>query len=256
MRPAFQTPTCDHVLVADESVDAEETPIEAAIDEITAEEPEEWHTTIGDVLCIGGIAFTAVRAIVTLFFVPSLIGSNPVLLEFLRGSGTSMLTAGAFARDGRTSLVLAIIAGIVGLGLLNVFYWWGGRRYGNRMLAIYTQYNPRYRRWIARSEKFLARWGGVALIVQYFQPIPNVLIYIGTGMSGLSLRMFVLCNTLGCALWVGLMVGLGYAVGHPAVSVAKKISHYSLLVTLGLIVVAFIFAFIRAARMQSRPEAS
>ena len=252
MRAAFQTPTCDHGLVADDSVDADETPIDAA----AAEDPEEWHTTIGDVLCIGGIALSIAQFWVTLFFVPSLLGTHPVLLELIRGSGTSMVTAGAFVHDGRASLLAAVPAGIIGLGFFNVFYWWGGRRYGNKLLDFFMQNNPRHKKWAVRSERFLAKWGGLALIIQYFTPIPKALLWIGTGMSGLSLRVFLLCNTIGCALWVGLMVALGYAIGHPAVSVAKKISHYSLIVTLGLVVVVFIVAFIRAARMQSRPEAS
>ncbi len=228
-----------------------ETPIEEEL-----EQPKrEWHPSIGDYLCIGGIALTIIRAYVTLFFVSSLLGTNPVLLEVIRGSGTSMITAGAFARVGDASLVLAIVAGIFGLGFLDVFYWWGGRRYGNRILAFYTQRNPRYEKWVVRSEKFLARWGGVALIVQYFQPIPNVLIYIGCGASGLSIWMWFLCNTLGCALWVGLMVGLGYAIGSPAVHVAKTISHYALISTIVIIVVAMVLAVFQARRqLRGQPD--
>jgi membrane-associated protein len=243
MESACQTHTCDHCAVEDEDTPTVED----------GEPAEHWHTTIGDVLCIGGIVIAIIRAWVTLLFVAKLIGTRPVLLELIRGSSSSMVTGGAFARDGHASLTLAIIAG---LGFFNVFYWWAGRRYGNRVLAFYTQRNPRYQKWVARSERFLARWGGLALVVQWFQPIPNVLIYIGTGASGLPLWQFLICNTIGCALWVGLMVGLGYAIGHPAVSVAKQISHYSLIVTIAIVVVIFVVAFIRAARMQSRTEAS
>jgi membrane-associated protein len=232
-------------LVTDEQI---ETPIE----EVLEEPAEEWHTTIGDVLCIGGIVLLVVRAWVTLLFVPKLIGSHPVWLELIRGSSSSMITAGAFARDGRASLTLAIIAGIIGLGFFDVFYWWAGRRYGNRVLAFYTKRNPRYKKWVARSEKFLARWGIVALIVQYYQPIPGVLIYIGTGASGLPLWQWFVGNTLGCALWVGLMVGLGYAIGHPAVSVAKTISHDALLATIALVAVTFVIAVVQARKQYGK----
>ena len=229
-----------------------ETPVEEALEEPA----EQWHTTIGDVLCIGGIVLTIVRAYVTLLFVGSLIGTNPVLLELIRGSGTSMITGGAFARTGHASLTLAILAGIIGLGFLDVFYWWGGRRYGNRILAFYTQRNPRYQKWVVRSEKLLARWGGLVLVVQYFQPIPGVLIYLGCGASGMSIWTWFLCNTIGCALWVGLMVGLGYAIGEPAVHVAKSISHYALWSTLAIVAIAMVFAVVQARRQLRADEAS
>ena len=230
----------------DAPVDEVEERFVEAEAEVAAHQP--WHPTTGDILCIAGIALTIIRAWVSLLFVPKLIGTHPVWLELIRGSSSSMVTAGAFARDGHASLALAIVAGTFGLGFLDVFYWWGGRRFGNRLLAFYTQRNKRYEKWVLRSEKFLSRWGGVALIVQYFQPIPNVLIYIGTGASGLPLWMWFVCNTLGCLLWVGLMVGLGYAIGHPAVHVAKTISHDALYVTIALVIVVMVFAVVRAVR--------
>jgi membrane protein DedA with SNARE-associated domain len=245
--------------VADEQVGDVDTPVDEVDPHLSAakagaEEHEQWHPTFADILCIGGIALTIIRAWVSLLFVGKLIGTHPVWLELIRGSSSSMITAGAFASVGRASLALAIIAGTFGLGFLDVFYWWGGRRFGNRLLAFYTQRNPRYEKWVVRSEKFLGRWGGLALVVQYFQPIPNVLIYIGTGASGLPLWMWFLCNTLGCLLWVGLMVGLGYAIGQPAVDIAKTISHYSLYTTIALVVVVMVFAGYRANRDYRRQE--
>jgi membrane protein DedA with SNARE-associated domain len=225
-------------------------------DPIDAEVEPRRRISALDVLCVGGIVVGIIRAWVTLAFVPKLLGTHPVLLEMLRGSTSSMVTAGAFARDGRASLVAAIAAGVLGLGFFSVFYWWAGRRYGNRVLAFYTQRNPRYERWVERSESFLARWGGLTLIVQYFQPIPNVLLYIGTGAAGLPLWQFVICNTIGCLLWVGLAVGLGYSIGHPAVHVAQQISHYSLYVTIGLVVVVMVYAGWRASRDAQRAEST
>jgi membrane protein DedA with SNARE-associated domain len=218
-----------------------------------AEESQRHHWTLPDILCVAGLAVSAIRVYATIPAIGPLLGTNPVLLELIRGSTSSMVTAGAFARVGRASLPLAVLAGIVGLGFFSVFYWWAGRRFGNRILGFYAKNNPRYARWIERSERFLARWGGLTLIVQYFQPIPNALLYIGTGAAGLPLWQFLVFNTIGCGLWVGLAVGLGYAIGNPAVHVAKQISHYSLYVTFGLIALVILYAFFRASRDQ-RPD--
>jgi membrane-associated protein len=53
--------------------------------------------------------------------------------------------------------------------------------------------------------------------------------------------------------WIGLIVGLGYAVGHPAVQVAKAISHYALLTTIAVVAIAVVVGVLRARRAAGRP---
>ena len=55
----------------------------------------------------------------------------------------------------------------------------------------------------------------------------------------MRLRTFLLLDLIGSLLWIGLCVGLGYAIGQRAVDVAKAVSRYALYVTLGLVVVIF-----------------
>jgi membrane protein DedA with SNARE-associated domain len=55
-------------------------------------------------------------------------------------------------------------------------------------------------------------------------------------------------DLIGVLAWIGLIVGLGYAIGHPAVQVAKAISHYALLFTIVVVVIAFAVGVLRARR--------
>jgi membrane protein DedA with SNARE-associated domain len=52
----------------------------------------------------------------------------------------------------------------------------------------------------------------------------------------MGLATFLALDVLGALLWVGLLVGLGYAIGQRAVDVAHAVSHYALAVTLGIVV--------------------
>ena len=54
--------------------------------------------------------------------------------------------------------------------------------------------------------------------------------------------------------WIGLIVGLGYAIGHPAVQVAKAISRYGLLATIALVAIALAIAVLRARRGRRPPD--
>ena len=68
----------------------------------------------------------------------------------------------------------------------------------------------------------------------------------------MSLRRFMAFDLLGMLSWVGLIVGLGYAVGHPAVQVAKAISHYGLLATIAVVAIALAIAMLRTRRAAAR----
>jgi membrane protein DedA with SNARE-associated domain len=72
----------------------------------------------------------------------------------------------------------------------------------------------------------------------------------------MSLRRFLVFDVLGMLAWIGVIVGLGYAVGHPAVQVAKAISHYALLSTVVVVVIAFAVGVLRARREAVRLAAT
>lgn len=192
-----------------------------------------------DLACAGGILFCLVYSLALIPAIPALVGTHPVLLELLSGSLPAMVSAGAHARVGATPLVVAFAAGIPGTMMFDWLFWWAGRRWGHRGALLLVGQGVRQARWVARAERLGARWGGVAIVIGYYLPIPNVVIYALVGLSGMRLSAFLAWDVLGAAVWTGLVVGLGYAIGHRAVDVAHAISHYSLLATLVLVGLVF-----------------
>src|SRR5262249_36770965 len=89
----------------------------------------------------------------------------------------------------------------------------------------------------ARLERMAARFGPAAIVLAYFLPLPSPLIYVAAGLSGMRLRTFLALDVVGTLLWVGAIVGLGYAVGKPAVDVVHQIDHYSTLLAIAVVVV-------------------
>ena len=81
-------------------------------------------------------------------------------------------------------------------------------------------------------------------------PIPSAFLYAAAGWTGMSFRRFMVFDALGMLAWICLIVGLGYAIGHPAVRVAKEISHYGLEVTLALVLIAVLIATVRDRRVR------
>jgi membrane protein DedA with SNARE-associated domain len=67
----------------------------------------------------------------------------------------------------------------------------------------------------------------------------------------MRLLTFIILDAIGTLLWAGMLVGLGYALGHHAVVVAQTISHYGLWISIGLIVL-IVFFQVRSQRHMMR----
>jgi len=136
------------------------------------------------------------------------------------------------------------------------FLWWAGRLWGPKAAAVLGGGNPKAEKWAQRSGAHLERFGGLAVTLAPFLPVPSSFIYAAAGWTGMSLRRFMAFDFLGMLAWIGVIVGLGYAVGHPAVQVAKAISHYALLATIVVVAIAIVVGVLRARRAAARASAS
>ncbi len=189
-----------------------------------------------DLILLGLIMASGIYNLALLPATPSLVGTHPALLELVRGSWTAMVTMGALARTGHASLFVAVVAAIPGLMMFDWVYWWAGRRWGKRVLDIFLGNHPKAAQRTARLERLIHRFGWLAIVIAYFQPVPNVLIYAAAGWTRMRLVTFLLLDLIGTLLWIALCVGLGYAIGQKAVDVAHAISHYALWATIALVV--------------------
>jgi membrane protein DedA with SNARE-associated domain len=186
--------------------------------------------------------------------VPALIGSHPLLLEMISGSTLAEVTVGAHSRLGALPLWFAIAAGVPASMMFDWVFWWAGRRWGDRAvhLMLGRDSSPRgvARREAraARLERMAERFGPVAVVLAYYLPLPSLLVYVAAGLSGMRLRTFVVLDVVGTVLWVGPVVGLGYAVGQPAVDVVHRIDHYSTLLTIAVVLVVIVVQVWRRRR--------
>jgi membrane protein DedA with SNARE-associated domain len=189
-----------------------------------------------DIACWAAIVASGLYYLAILPFRASLIGTHPVISELLNGSTEAIVAAAAFARVGHGSLAIAVVAAIPGLMKFDLIYWWAGRLWGEKIILLMfprSKHGPRY---MQRVHKWGRRFTWPAVIVSPFLPIPNAIIYLVAGWAGMSLITFLILDLIGTALWVGLLAGLGYALGHRAVLVAQAISKYGLWFTIAIVV--------------------
>ena len=206
-------------------------------------------------ICVTALALQALYSLALVPAAPALLGRDPVLLEALQASIAAMAAGGAFARIGQASLALALLAPLPTLLMADPFLWWAGRLWGPQIFNYLGGRGPRGRRWTNRAVGLLQRYGSWAVILAHLISAPSPLIYAAAGWKGMRLRRFLLLDVAGASLWIGLIVGLGYAIGRSAVHIAHEITRYGLLVTLAFVLVALVAAGLRRLANRRRSDA-
>jgi membrane-associated protein len=207
-----------------------------------------------DILCWAGIMLSGIFYWVTLPLRTHLVGTHPLWSELIGGGTESIISAAAFVRVGHGSLILVLLAAIPGLMKFDPLYWWAGRLWGERIIALFGGKRNRGVKYMARVDRWGRKFTWPAVVVANFLPIPSAIIYVIAGWAGMRLLTFVILDIISTLLWAGLLAGLGYALGHHAVVVAQAISHYGLWVSIGLVVVIAFFQ-IRSQRHMMREYA-
>jgi membrane-associated protein len=194
-----------------------------------------------DIVCWAGIVLSGLYYWALLPLVAPLVGTHPVLLEVLNGNTAAIISAAAFARVGHGTLVVVLLAAIPGLMKFDILYWWAGRLWGERIIAILSGRRSRGGRYMARVQRWGRKFTWPAVIVAPFLPIPTAIIYVVVAWAGMRLVTFLILDAIGSLLWAGMLAGLGYELGHHAVVVAQTVSRYGLWISIPLVVMIVFF---------------
>jgi membrane-associated protein len=183
------------------------------------------------------IAFSGIFRLATMPLVPVMIADHTVWLAVIRGSATAVVTLGAQVRTGDEHLIVAVLAGLPGLMMFDPVFWWAGKRWGANAFTMLLGRTRNPERQMARLQRLTAKYGWFAVLIGYIGPIPVFLIAVAVGWGGMKLRTYLILDIIAALLWLGLLVGLGYAIGQSAIDTVEAISRYALWITIGLVVV-------------------
>lgn len=194
------------------------------------------RTRLADAACGAGLLLGWLEPLVLASATPFLLAHHDTLLEALSSSAVSIVSGGALARVGRSPLLLVLLAPLCGIALADVFLWWAGRRWGDRIVSSYRRRKPRSARWVDRADRWVGRHGILTLAAAYFLPVPNALLYLSCGTAGMPLLTFAVGDAVGTMLWTGLLVEIGWSIGRRGVRIVDAVQHYELLLVVGIVI--------------------
>jgi membrane-associated protein len=209
-----------------------------------------------DILCWAAITLSGIYYWAILPFRASLVGTHPVLLEFLNGATEAIVAAAAFARIGHGSIIVVLLVAIPGLMKFDLLYWWAGRLWGERIILLLSGSHKRGPKYMARVQRWGRKFLWPAMIITPFLPIPSAIVYVVAGWAGMGVTTFLVLDIIGELAWAATLAGLGWEMGHHAVVVAQDISHYGLWVTIVLVVVVVVFQIRSQRRMMAAAAAA
>jgi membrane protein DedA with SNARE-associated domain len=139
-----------------------------------------------------------------------------------------MPPAGYLAQQGKLSMGLVILSGTLGSlagAYANYFVArWLGRplviRYGRYVWITEEHFN--------RVESFFLRHGEISTFIGRLLPVVRHLISIPAGIARMNHIRFTLYTTLGAAIWVSILSGIGYFIGREKALILKY-SHEAVL---------------------------
>lgn len=125
-------------------------------------------------------------------------------------SAPLLLACGALAKDGRLALHWIFLTGMAACLLADNVWFMLGRRRGAKVLRFICRVALEPDSCVRQTETAFLRYGSRSLLVAKFVPGLNAVSAPLAAISGVRWGRFILFDTLGALVWIGVYTGLGY----------------------------------------------
>lgn len=128
-------------------------------------------------------------------------------------SEITMIPAGYLVQQGKMDLVSVLIASITGTIGGAYFNYWIAKRFGRSLFLRYGKYFFMTPEKLAKLELFFAKHGAISTFTGRL--IPGVRHYISfpAGLAQMDVKKFFIYTALGGALWMIVLITLGFYIG-------------------------------------------
>ena len=152
----------------------------------------------------------------------------------------TLVIAGALASSGKLVLGQVVLVALIACLISDLAWYWAGRRYGAAVMRTLCRISLSPDSCVKQSELRFQRWRGQILLIAKFVPGLSTVAPPLVGAMRLRPWVFVLFDSIGSLLWIGLVVGLGYVF-------ARQIDHVLLvLANAGTVAIELLVALLAA----------
>lgn len=172
-----------------------------------------------------------------------------------------LVVAGYLVWEGQLQLPIVFVVGIVSAVVGDNLGYWVGKHYGRRAIERYGQRFYITPERVDSAQRFVIRYGPIGVLIARFVPGLRFMAGPLAGTAGMPFPHFLVSNILGAAIYVPLVVAVGYAIGLGLGDyivqfelVGGKVEHIVFVAVLVSAVVLLGWRVLRTRRSSSRPE--
>ncbi|MCX6189714.1 MAG: DedA family protein [Bacteroidetes bacterium] len=157
-----------------------------------------------------------------------------LLIGFFLPGDYFLFLAGVFCGSGKLNigyiplLIGVFLAAVIG----NFTGYLLGKYIGDKLFKREDSFFFK-KSYLDRTKNFYDKYGARALVLGRFLPIIRTFVPVFAGAVHLDIKRFTLYNLVGGALWVGLLISLGYYFGKEFPEIIK----YAIYIILGFIII-------------------
>lgn len=126
----------------------------------------------------------------------------------------TMIPAGYLVQQGKMDLMLVLVSSILGTVGGAYFNYWLAKHYGRDLFIRYGKYLMMTPAKLTKLEKFFDDHGAISTFTGRLLPGIRHYISFPAGLAKMNLGKFVSYTALGGAIWMTVLVCLGYYIGE------------------------------------------
>lgn len=155
-------------------------------------------------------------------------------------SEITMIPAGYLIAKGELNFILVFLCSMLGTVLGALTNYIIAYHYGRKLLINYGKYFFLSPAKLAKIELFFQKYGRVSTFFGRMLPGIKHFISFPAGLGKMNIKLFTLYTALGGAIWLLLLLILGYYIGTNEALVKKYIKHINLSI---ILIVSFVVVF-------------
>ena len=153
----------------------------------------------------------------------------------------TMIPAGYLVQQGKMEFIPVLLASIVGTIGGAYFNYWLAKHFGRDLFDRYGKYLMVTDAKLAKLENFFAKHGAISTF--FGRLIPGVRHYISfpAGLAKMDVRKFLIYTAAGGAIWMTVLVCLGYFIGENEAVATKYLPMIKLVIVGVMVMVATVY---------------
>lgn len=157
-------------------------------------------------------------------------------------SEIALVPAGYLIYEGKMAFAPVFFASMAGLMTGAVFNYALAYYFGRKALPHLGKFRlVGWEKKLALIEGYFAQHGPISIFSGRLIPGVRHFISFPAGLSRMNFRQFLVYTTLGGAIWMGLLIGVGYFIGNNHALLKKYLTDITWVVVAGLAIIILIY---------------